>query len=110
MKLTLYIDYLKDVEPFDRLRESVIEVIVPNSDMYHAFEAWLHLSKIDNYHPSKCVDDSIDIVYDVVLEACIDSLGLTQEMYKKGVFDIDDPIPEDENNASAIVTIYVPQK
>jgi hypothetical protein len=110
MKLTLYVDWLEDKEPFVRIKSTEIEVTLPNSDMFHAFEAWLHLSRLENYYNNKYHDDMMDITYDIVQKVCYSHLGLSDDMYRNGVFEIDDPIAEDENNGSAYITIYVPKR
>ena len=92
MKLTLYVEWLEDKEPFERVRSTELEVMLPNSDMFHAFEAWLHLSRIKEYYNNKCQEDMRDIVYRIVEDVCYEQLGLTDKMYRDGVYEIDDPI------------------
>lgn len=110
MKLTLHIEWSQDKEPYETIKSSSIDIQLPNSDFYYAFEAWMNLSNLHYRIGSSCIDTTIDIVYDIVLEECKKYLGLTDNMYKNGVFDIDDPVAEDENYGYAYVTIYVPKK
>lgn len=111
MELTLHIDWLQDREPFHRIKSSDIKVTLPNQDMFYAFEAWMNLSQLSfDRYIDRCVDVTMSIAYDIVQEACQDVLGLSEKMYREGVFEIDDPIAHDENNASAIITIYVPKR
>ena len=52
----------------------------------------------------------MNIVYDIIEESLSNELGLTEADFLNGRVEIDDPIVHDENNASAIVTIYVKRK
>jgi hypothetical protein len=58
----------------------------------------------------ECIDESMNIVYGIVEESISNELGLTESDFINGLVDVDDIISHDENNASAIVSIYVKRK
>tara|TARA_R110000868_G_scaffold350323_1_gene611552 strand:+ start:117 stop:440 length:324 start_codon:yes stop_codon:yes gene_type:complete len=105
MKLTLHIDIV-DTETFETKRQMKIKRNLPNKDGFHLFEAWLHLSMCEGKMPSVIVDGVMDMIYDIVQLEANSVLGFTEKDYRDGKFDIDDPIVEDEDNMSAIITMY----
>jgi hypothetical protein len=110
MKLTLYVQWVRDGEPYKVFKESSIDIQLPNSDLYYAFEAWMNLSSLEYRMTSGCIDTTIDIVYDIVQKECERHLGLTDNMYRNGVFDIDDPVAETKDYGYAYITVYVPKR
>jgi hypothetical protein len=110
MKLTLFIEWKRDGEPYETIKSSSIDTQLPDSDFYYAFEAWMNLSNLHHKIGNTCIDTTIDFVYDTVMGACEEVLGLTEEMYGNGVYDIDDPVAEDENYGYAYITVYVPKR
>jgi hypothetical protein len=105
MKLTLYVDwYGVDDDDLIKQQKSIVEL--PNNDGYHLFEAWMHLSRCERVD-YRIVDGVIEGLYDIIVEVMEERYGLNVTDYENGKYDIDDPTAEDENNMSAIVSLYL---
>jgi hypothetical protein len=110
MKLTLHIEWLKDVGPgYETAKKKSITVQLPNSDFFYAFEAWMNISSLSkgNEAEGRCLDQMIDTCYNIVIDVCEEVLGLSEKMYKEGIFDIDDPVAETLDKGVVYITIYV---
>lgn len=111
MDLKINLDIVYD-DNFDIKKSTIINIELPNKDLFYAFESWLNLSRISGKYVEtiECIDESMNIVYGIVEESISNELGLTESDFINGLVDVDDIIAHDENNASAIVTIYVKRK
>jgi hypothetical protein len=111
MDLNITLDIAYD-DNFNIKKSTNLNIILPNKDLFYAFESWMNLSRLsgDYVEAIECIDGSMNIVYDIIEESLSNELGLTESDFINGLVDIDDPIVHDENNASAIVTIYVKRK
>jgi hypothetical protein len=111
MDLKINLDIVYD-DNFDIKKSTIINIELPNKDLFYAFEAWLNLSRLSGKYVEtiECIDESMNIVYGIVEESISNELGLTESDFINGLVDVDDIISHDENNASAIVSIYVKRK
>lgn len=108
MDLNIILDIAYD-DNFNIKKSTNLNIILPNKDLFYAFESWMNLSRLSGDYVD-AIDGSMNIVYDIIEESLSNELGLTESDFINGLVDIDDPIVHDENNASAIVTIYVKRK
>lgn len=108
MDLNIVLDIAYD-DNFNIKKSTNLNIILPNKDLFYAFESWMNLSRLSGDYVD-AIDGSMNIVYDIIEESLSNELGLTESDFINGLVDIDDPIVHDENNASAIVTIYVKRK
>jgi len=108
MDLNITLDIAYD-DNFNIKKSTNLNIILPNKDLFYAFESWMNLSRLSGDYVD-AIDGSMNIVYDIIEESLSNELGLTESDFINGLVDIDDPIVHDENNASAIVTIYVKRK
>lgn len=108
MDLNITLDIAYD-DNFNIKKSTNLNIILPNKDLFYAFESWMNLSRLSGDYV-EAIDGSMHIVYDIIEESLSNELGLTESDFINGLVDIDDPIVHDENNASAIVTIYVKRK
>lgn len=108
MDLNITLDIVYD-DNFNIKKSTNLNIILPNKDLFYAFESWMNLSRLSGDYVD-AIDGSMNIVYDIIEESLSNELGLTESDFINGLVDIDDPIVHDENNASAIVTIYVKRK
>ena len=108
MDLNITLDIVYD-DNFNIKKSTNLNVKLPSKDLFYAFESWINLSRLSGDYV-EAIDGSMDIVYGIVEESLSNELGLTESDFINGVVDIDDIISHDENNASAIVTIYVQRK
>ena len=111
MNLKINLDIVYD-DNFDIKKSTIINIELPNKDLFYSFEAWLNLSRLSGKYVEtiECLDESMNIVYGIVEESISNELGLTESDFINGLVDVDDIIAHDENNASAIVSIYVKRK
>ena len=111
MDLKINLDIVYD-DNFDIKKSTIINIELPNKDLFYSFEAWLNLSRLSGKYVEtiECIDESMNIVYGIVEESISNELGLTESDFINGLVDVDDIISHDENNASAIVSIYVKRK
>ena len=111
MDLNIVLDIVYD-DNFDIKKSTNLNIKLPNKDLFYAFESWLNLSRLTGYYDksTNCTDVAMNIVYGIVQKSVSDELGLSDSDFINGLVDIDDPIAYDENNASAMVTIYVKRK
>jgi hypothetical protein len=56
MKLTLHIEWLRDEEPYETIKKNSLDIQLPNSDFYYAFEAWMNLSNLYERYDNECLD------------------------------------------------------
>lgn len=108
MDLNISLDIVYD-DNFNIKKSTNLNIKLPNKDLFYAFESWMNLSRLSGDYV-EAIDGSMNIVYDIIEESLSNELGLTESDFINGLVDIDDPIVHDENNASAIVTIYVKRK
>ncbi len=108
MDLNIVLDIAYD-DNFNIKKSTNLNIILPNKDLFYAFESWMNLSRLSGDYV-EAIDGSMNIVYDIIEESLSNELGLTESDFLNGRVEIDDPIVHDENNASAIVTIYVKRK
>ena len=108
MDLNITLDIAYD-DNFNIKKSTNLNIILPNKDLFYAFESWMNLSRLSGDYV-EAIDGSMNIVYDIIEESLSNELGLTEADFLNGRVEIDDPIVHDENNASAIVTIYVKRK
>jgi hypothetical protein len=108
MDLNIALDIVYD-DNFNIKKSTNLNIKLPNKDLFYAFESWMNLSRLSGDYV-EAIDGSMNIVYDIIEESLSNELGLTESDFINGLVDIDDPIVHDENNASAIVTIYVKRK
>ena len=108
MDLNITLDIAYD-DNFNIKKSTNLNIKLPNKDLFYAFESWMNLSRLSGDYVD-AIDGSMNIVYDIIEESLSNELGLTESDFINGLVDIDDPIVHDENNASAIVTIYVKRK
>lgn len=108
MDLNIALDIAYD-DNFNIKKSTNLNIKLPNKDLFYAFESWMNLSRLSGDYVD-AIDGSMNIVYDIIEESLSNELGLTESDFINGLVDIDDPIVHDENNASAIVTIYVKRK
>lgn len=108
MDLNITLDIVYD-DNFNIKKSTNLNIELPNKDLFYAFESWMNLSRLSGDYV-EAIDGSMHIVYDIIEESISNELGLTESDFKNGRVEIDDPIVHDENNASAIVTIYVKRK
>jgi len=108
MDLNITLDIAYD-DNFNIKKSTNLNIILPNKDLFYAFESWMNLSRLSGDYVD-AIDGSMNIVYDIIEGSLSNELGLTESDFINGLVDIDDPIVHDENNASAIVTIYVKRK
>ncbi len=108
MDLNISLDIVYD-DNFNIKKSTNLNIELPNKDLFYAFESWMNLSRLSGDYV-EAIDGSMNIVYDIIEESLSNELGLTESDFINGLVDIDDPIVHDENNASAIVTIYVKRK
>lgn len=108
MKLTLYLDfYGKD--DYDLKKQTKTIVTLPNKDGYHLFEAWMNLSRCESVD-YRLVDGTMMELYGIIEEALHDTLGFTLKNHSEGKYSIDDPMVEDEENMSAIISLYLDKR
>ena len=108
MDLNIVLDIAYD-DNFNIKKSTNLNIELPNKDLFYAFESWMNLSRLSGDYV-EAIDGSMHIVYDIIEESLSNELGLTESDFINGRVEIDDPIVHDENNASAIVTIYVKRK
>ena len=108
MDLNITLDIVYD-DNFNIKKSTNLNIELPNKDLFYAFESWMNLSRLSGDYV-EAIDGSMHIVYDIIEESLSNELGLTEADFLNGRVEIDDPIVHDENNASAIVTIYVKRK
>jgi hypothetical protein len=108
MDLNIVLDIAYD-DNFNIKKSTNLNIKLPNKDLFYAFESWMNLSRLSGDYV-EAIDNSMIIVYDIIEESLSNELGLTESDFLNGRVEIDDPIVHDENNASAIVTIYVKRK
>ncbi len=108
MDLNIVLDIAYD-DNFNIKKSTNLNIELPNKDLFYAFESWMNLSRLSGDYV-EAIDGSMNIVYDIIEESLSNELGLTESDFLNGRVEIDDPIVHDENNASAIVTIYVKRK
>jgi len=108
MDLNIVLDIAYD-DNFNIKKSTNLNIKLPNKDLFYAFESWMNLSRLSGDYV-EAIDGSMHIVYDIIEESLSNELGLTESDFINGRVEIDDPIVHDENNASAIVTIYVKRK
>lgn len=108
MDLNITLDIAYD-DNFNIKKSTNLNIKLPNKDLFYAFESWMNLSRLSGDYV-EAIDGSMNIVYDIIEESLSNELGLTEADFLNGRVEIDDPIVHDENNASAIVTIYVKRK
>jgi hypothetical protein len=108
MDLNIVLDIAYD-DNFNIKKSTNLNIKLPNKDLFYAFESWMNLSRLSGDYV-EAIDGSMNIVYDIIEESLSNELGLTEADFLNGRVEIDDPIVHDENNASAIVTIYVKRK
>lgn len=108
MDLNIVLDIAYD-DNFNIKKSTNLNIKLPNKDLFYAFESWMNLSRLSGDYV-EAIDGSMNIVYDIIEESLSNELGLTESDFINGLVDIDDPIAHDENNASAVVTIYVKRK
>jgi len=108
MDLNITLDIVYD-DNFNIKKSTNLNIELPNKDLFYAFESWMNLSRLSGDYV-EAIDGSMHIVYDIIEESLSNELGLTESDFINGRVEIDDPIVHDENNASAIVTIYVKRK
>ena len=108
MDLNITLDIVYD-DNFNIKKSTNLNIELPNKDLFYAFESWMNLSRLSGDYVD-AIDGSMNIVYDIIEESLSNELGLTESDFINGLVEIDDPIVHDENNASAIVTIYVKRK
>ncbi len=108
MDLKINLDIVYD-DNFDIKKSTILNIKLPNKDLFYAFESWMNLSRLSGDYV-EAIDGSMNIVYDIIEESLSNELGLTESDFINGLVDVDDIITHDENNASAIVTIYVKRK
>lgn len=108
MDLNITLDIVYD-DNFNIKKSTNLNIELPNKDLFYAFESWMNLSRLSGDYV-EAIDGSMNIVYDIIEESLSNELGLTEADFLNGRVEIDDPIVHDENNASAIVTIYVKRK
>ena len=66
----------------------------------------MHLSRCKRVD-YRIVDGTIEGLYDIIMEVVEERYGLNDADYRNGKYSIDDPIAEDENNMSAIISLYL---
>lgn len=108
MDLNITLDIVYD-DNFSIKKSTNLNIKLPNKDLFYAFESWMNLSRLSGDYVD-AIDGSMNIVYDIIEESLSNELGLSESDFINGLVDIDDPIAHDENNASAVVTIYVKRK
>lgn len=111
MDLNITLNIVYD-DNFDIKKSTILNIKLPNKDLFYAFESWMNLSRLsgDYVEAIECIDGSMNIVYGIIEESLSNELGLTESDFINGLVDIGDPIVDDENNASAIITMYVKRK
>jgi len=109
MNLKIYLDIVYD-DNFDIKKSKVLDIELPNNDLFYVFEAWVNLIKTESGDFQSLIDKCMDLVYTIVENSVSETLGLRESDFLNGRVEIDDPTVYDENNASAVTTIYVKRK